>query len=184
MVIIMGKSGAGKTTVLDELVKLGFKRAVTYTTRPIRPNEKAGVDYEFVSTEEFERMEKAGMFAETAHTGMYEYGSLKVSYMDEMTVIILTPVGAENVMRRLGKENLLVVYLDADHRLLIKRLRERGDDPKEIIRRLSEDESRFGRAYEICDFRIQQDEKTDAAQTALLISWLAPKKGGCRDEAC
>ena len=183
MVILMGKSGAGKTTVLNELVKLGFKKAVTCTTRPVRPGERDGVDYHFLTAEKFEEMESAGMFAETAHTGKHAYGSLKESYMDAATVIILTPDGAENTVRRVGRKNMLAVYLYADKKLLIKRLKERGDDPKEFMRRLAEDDARFEKAYEFCDYCVRQNERTDAAQTAVLISWLAPLKGGAKDEA-
>ena len=44
MLILIGKSGSGKTAVVNELVKRGsWKKAVTYTTRPIRPGEVNGV---------------------------------------------------------------------------------------------------------------------------------------------
>lgn len=57
MIILTGKSGSGKTTVARELEKHGFKRAVTCTTRPRRTGEEDGVDYHFLSSKQFEKLE-------------------------------------------------------------------------------------------------------------------------------
>ena len=127
-------------------------------------------------------MEKSGLFAETTKTGDHAYGSLKETYRDPDTVIILTPDGVDSALRCLDKDKLLIIYLDADRRLLLKRLKGRGDKPREILRRLAEDDARFDRMREFCTYSIQQTEKTDAAQVAALISWLAPLKGGAHDE--
>lgn len=56
MIILCGKSGSGKDTVGKELVDMGYKRVVTYTTRPMRPGELDGHQYHFVSVDKFEEL--------------------------------------------------------------------------------------------------------------------------------
>lgn len=180
MIILTGKSGSGKTTVARELEKHGFKRAVTCTTRPRRTGEEDGVDYHFLSSKQFEKLEKEGAFAETAHTGSYAYGSLKESYKDPKTVLVLDPEGVEKVIK-LHNFDPLIIYLDADRSLLQKRLLKRGDVPDTIKERLAEDDKKFMYMRDLCSFCVHQRENTGAEETALLISWLA--KGGTQHAA-
>ena len=49
MIEIIGKNGAGKSYLANELYNFGFKRNVGYTTRPMRDGEINGVDYYFIS---------------------------------------------------------------------------------------------------------------------------------------
>src|SRR5438270_2528551 len=81
LIVISGPSGAGKTTIVREL----FERcprlvaSVSATTRPPRPQERDGVDYHFLSAEEFERRRRAGEFIECAEVfgRGYWYGTLR-----------------------------------------------------------------------------------------------------------
>ena len=162
MVILTGKSGAGKTTVAKLLEEEhGFKRAVTCTTRPPREGEIDDVDYHFLSQEQFDEMEKKGMFAESAHTGLYSYGSLKESYMEDDSVIV--------------KEGycVLTVYLGGDNKLLKNRLVKRGDNPEKVSERLAEDDARFEGIEELCDLQFLQTEEMKAGQIALFLSEMA-----------
>jgi guanylate kinase len=67
LVVVSGPSGVGKTTVLKRLFArcpLPLKASVSATTRPARPGEKDGVDYHFLTPEEFHRRRRAGEFLE------------------------------------------------------------------------------------------------------------------------
>ena len=67
LVVISGPSGAGKSTVVRELLcqsQLPLARSVSATTRAPRPGEKVGVDYHFLTKEEFQRLREAGAFLE------------------------------------------------------------------------------------------------------------------------
>jgi guanylate kinase len=69
LVVISGPSGVGKTTVLSRLLQvcpLPLVRSVSATTRAPRPGETDGVDYHFLSREEFRRLQDAGEFLECA----------------------------------------------------------------------------------------------------------------------
>ncbi len=77
--IIAGPSGAGKTTVCRKLIKEDSKLlySISATTREKRKGEKDGVDYYFITEEEFKEWEKEGKFLETAKVHGYDYGTLK-----------------------------------------------------------------------------------------------------------
>ncbi len=80
LVVISGPSGSGKTTIVDRLEKdPRVDVAVTATTRPIRKGEKDGVDYHFLTCEEFQRRIDHGDFLEwnEVFRNGHLYGSLK-----------------------------------------------------------------------------------------------------------
>lgn len=69
LIVLSGPSGAGKTTLRDRLLQLvagKVERSVSATTRRPRPGERDGVDYHFLSGEEFQRRQAAGEFLECA----------------------------------------------------------------------------------------------------------------------
>ena len=79
LIILSGPSGAGKGTILSELLKNNnnLKFSTSMTTREPRPGEVDGVDYFFVSKEEFEKEVKKGEFLEHATVHGNYYGTLK-----------------------------------------------------------------------------------------------------------
>lgn len=76
VLIISGPAGAGKTSLVNGLLASTdqFVRAITCTCRPPRPGEVDGVDYCFLSPDEFQRRLKAGEFLENAKVYGYDYG--------------------------------------------------------------------------------------------------------------
>ena len=78
LVVISGPSGAGKTSVCKELKRMpGVVFSISATTRRMRPNEQAGVDYHFLAREDFERRVGAGEFLEWASYNGNLYGTLR-----------------------------------------------------------------------------------------------------------
>ena len=79
MVILSSPSGVGKTTLTKKIQQKypSFKISVSHTTRPPRSNEVDGVDYNFVSNEEFEKLIKEKKFYEYAKIFENYYGTLK-----------------------------------------------------------------------------------------------------------
>ena len=84
VIILCGKSAAGKDCICNELVKRGYTKIVTYTSRPMRKNEIQDKTYHFISKEEFEQLINAGFFAEwrsyDSVDGKWYYGSSIDSY--------------------------------------------------------------------------------------------------------
>jgi guanylate kinase len=79
IVVISSPSGTGKTTICHRLIKRhkDFIFSVSATTRPPRKKEKNGVDYYFLTDEQFNRMLKGNEFAEWANVFGYRYGTGK-----------------------------------------------------------------------------------------------------------
>ncbi len=77
LIIISGPSGAGKGTLIEKLRKEddGLAFSVSVTTRAPRPTETNGVEYHFITGEEFARMETAGLLLETATVHGHSYGT-------------------------------------------------------------------------------------------------------------
>lgn len=80
LIVLSGLSGAGKDAVLAELRKDGppIEIIVTNTTRPMRPGERDGVPYHFISRERFTAMRDAGDFLEWAEVYGNYYGNTRL----------------------------------------------------------------------------------------------------------
>ena len=79
MLILSSPSGAGKTTLTKKIQQKyqNFKISVSHTTRKPRSNEVEGIDYFFISKDEFKKKEIAGEFYESAKTFENYYGTSK-----------------------------------------------------------------------------------------------------------
>lgn len=162
LVILIGKSGSGKSSVQKELVERGYKKVITSTTRPPRENEKNASDYTFLSDEDFEKYKSEGRFAETREyetvEGTWKYGSAVKSFenVTGKEVIVLTPSALDSVKKILAdsKKSCIVCYLSVEENVLRRRLYERGDDSDEIERRLKADNIDFKDAGEKADYEL------------------------------
>ncbi len=143
LVVISGPSGVGKDTVLQHMKDRGlpFHFVVTATTRPKRPNEIEGVDYFFVTREEFERMIEAGELIEHALVYQDLKGIPKQQIREALAsgsdaVMRVDVQGAETI-RKLYPEALLIFLSTRTEDELIERLkRRRTESPEELALRL------------------------------------------------
>ena len=110
MVVISGPSGVGKSTVVARLLTIAPKLvlSISSTTRPPRPGEREGIDYHFITKEEFAQKIKKGDFLEWAKVHGFLYGTSKhfVSRHlgENATVILEVDVqGANNVREMLAE---------------------------------------------------------------------------------
>ena len=150
MIIIAGPSASGKTTLANYLEEIGFgKRLITDTTRMQREHETDGVDYNFVSEEEFAKLLAAGEYIETAAYERIEedgvrrivrYGSRRTSYHSD-TIAVLTPSGVRAV--RKAKLDATVLFLEIPKEDRITMGMKRGDREEEVLRRAETDEQDF-----------------------------------------
>ena len=142
-IVLTGAMASGKTSLAWFLEQEGIKRVTTYTTRPKRVGEKDGVDYHYISEEEFLGLKKKHFFAETTHYdtvfGRWYYGSAKEDYRsNDDTVIVLNPRGVMCLA-----EEAFVVLIDLPEEILVRRALLRGDTPEEITRRIIADKLDF-----------------------------------------
>lgn len=144
-IIILGKGGSGKSTVAKLIASRGIQMSVPYTTRPKRPMETDGVDYWFISREEFLRKKAEGFFAESGNYRDWYYGTAKRDCVPGR-VAILTPRGMRQVTRMIPDAMTIYLYAELgnpDGRILLDRMIGRGDDPKEAVRRSISDYGQF-----------------------------------------
>jgi guanylate kinase len=144
-VVIVGPTASGKTSLARYLEMNGFRRIVTYTTRPPRKGEINGIDYHFISLEVFDQKEADNFFAETTDYheafGYCKYGSAKRDYQSlDKTCIILNPRGAMSL-----NTSPWMVWLDIPDDILVNRAVARGDSIEEVKRRIEEDKPDFER---------------------------------------
>jgi guanylate kinase len=143
--VISAPSGAGKTTLVTALINdIGkshvLERVVTYTSKSPRPAEVNGVDYHFITPQEFERRIAAGFFLEwsTAYGTYYGTPASIREGLNKGTsyIIILDRVGAQ-ALTQLYKDVVLMWIEVSSLAILEERLKERGQDtPEQIARRL------------------------------------------------
>ncbi|GAB6402418.1 hypothetical protein IMM1_36500 [Pseudocoprococcus immobilis] len=142
LIIICGKTNSGKSTLKNALLQHGFESIVTYTTRSPRLGEVNGVDYHFISEEEFENLKKGQLLEWSGYTKdgqIVQVGSSKESYMQPgKHVAILDAAGLKALKD--SKIPYEAYYLDVPKNELIRRARQRGtENEKQVMERLDEE---------------------------------------------
>ena len=157
--ILIGKSGSGKSTIESKIEKMGYcKRLISSTTRDKRTNEIDGVDYNFISEEEFNKCLDEELFAEhssyTTVNGQANYG-IRMKDIDatKNSVCVLNPHGASQMVRKLGKDKCVTIYIQRDdrERVISALIRDNSDFEsvfKEAYRRYEADKLDFWHAEE------------------------------------
>ncbi len=142
--MITGPSGVGKGTLIRTLMERmpELELAVSATTRAPRPGERDGVDYHFLSDEEFERRARAGDFVEDARYSGRRYGTLR-SELERRTaagvpVVLEIEVQGARQVRETMPEAIQVFIAPPSLDALRERLVGRGtDDAEQVERRLA-----------------------------------------------
>jgi guanylate kinase len=157
MICILGESGCGKSTVERILADTyGFKRIISTTSRSKREHEIDGVDYNFVSVDDFVKLKNRGHFAETGNYRNWLYGTPLDQCTDDK-VCVVTPSG----LRQLKKNpelNIMSVYIKIDRRDRLIKLLQRDSDIEECCRRSLSDCGQFDGLENEVDFVINNDE--------------------------
>lgn len=142
MIILIGPSASGKTEVAKLLgLKYHLKKVVTHTTREKRFNEVNGIDYHFVSQEQFLALKDQDYFIEiTLYNGNY-YGTSKKEISNDK-VLIVDPNGLK-IFKGLSDKNIISFYMMANNDTRFNRMIIRGDTLELAKSRIANDLLQF-----------------------------------------
>ncbi len=176
LLIVCGAAGTGKGTIVSEMMKKSdrFAFSVSATTRAPRPGEVDGVNYHFITKEEFKSGIEKGKFIEyTQYCGNY-YGTpaSELKKLDEgMNLILEVEVEGAGNIKRLCPDSVAVFITTPDFKVLRQRLVGRKTNtPEDIENRLKRALVEYG-MIELFDYTVVNDENgvEDAANRIIEI---------------
>ena len=139
-IVLSSPSGAGKTTITKKLSQKypNIKISISHTTRKPRPNEIDGVDYHFVTREEFEKLIQKNNFYEHAKIFDNYYGTSKNSvnklHQGNYDVVFDIDWQGTKQLSKFEELNLIKIFiLPPDKKELKKRLIDRNQDNNKIV---------------------------------------------------
>lgn len=164
-ILITGMTATGKSTIASLLQKDGYEKIITYTTRKPRPGEEDGVDYYFLSNDEFEKRIKDGFFAEYTEydtsKGHVYYGSSIESYLKEGNkVLVVNSDGLKALKTGKVEADFYGICLICEEVELRKRLTLRGDTKEEQEKRIESDKKFFADIEKYADLIIDTTHLT------------------------
>ncbi len=178
LVILSGVSGAGKDTIKKELIKRmeNVISLPSFTSRGPRPGEEEGVQYHFITKDEFKERIKKGEFYEydIHHENYYGTSRKLMNEKIQSGKIIVKDIevnGTENLIKTLKNETKLVtIFLKVDKEELKHRLINRGDNLSEAemelrLSRLEYEESKIN----LYDYVIKNDDLEKTVQIIMTI---------------
>lgn len=140
LIVVSGPSGVGKDAALKRMRELNypFHFLVTNTTRPKRAEEVQGLDYHFISPEQFVEMERQGEFLERAVVYGYDYGNSRREVREALArgqdVIMRIDVQGAATIKKLVPDAIFIFMLPPSIEKLEARLRKRRTEPEEYLR--------------------------------------------------
>lgn len=145
LLVVSGPSGVGKGTICSQLLQqlTNVQYSVSATTREPRPGEVNGVNYFFVTVDEFSRLREAGELLESAEVFGNLYGTPKPAVMQALEqgkdVVLEIDIQGALQVKVAFPECVTVFVWPPSHAELQRRIRQRGtESPESLLRRLRE----------------------------------------------
>lgn len=170
--ILSAPSGAGKTTILmkvmEQVRNLAF--SISHTTRAPRKGERNGIDYHFVSVDEFKSMRDKNVFLEWAEVHGNFYGTSRPAVLEQLK-------GSQDIILDIDVQGAAIITADTSVKAvsvfvappslveLEKRLRGRGTDSNETIKLRLNNAAKEMDAAEKYDYLVINDDLEDAVTT-------------------
>ena len=142
MLVLSSPSGAGKSSICKSLMSLdkNLSLSISTTTRKKRPNEKSGEDYIFVSIDEFKSMLNKSHFLEHANVFGNYYGTDKSIVESRINngkdlIFDIDWQGAQQLREKMREDIVSVFILPPSKQELERRLKSRGEDSDEVVKK-------------------------------------------------
>lgn len=161
MLLLIGKTCAGKDSIQKILIsEYGMKNIVSYTTRPMRDEEENGVQYWFLSTEEFLKKQEEGFFAEVItyvdkDGNTLYYGGAKKDFADDKVMIV--NIDGLKQIREFKELNSIAFLLTVSDDTIRERLKKRGDNEEVAENRIKQDNEMFAEAENFVDYILENE---------------------------
>lgn len=164
LVVISGFAGAGKGTLVKELMKRydNYALSVSMTTRSPRPGEKEGESYFFVNKEQFEKtIEENGFIEYAKYVGNY-YGTPRAYVEEQMRsgkdVILEIEIQGAHKVRELYPDAILIFVTPPSAQILKERLTGRGTETAEVIKKRMDRAAQESEGIEDYDYIAVNDD--------------------------
>lgn len=168
-VCLVGKSGSGKTTICEKLRSKGYQPLDSYTTRPKRTDDEIG--HVFVDQEGFDAI-RHDLVAYTKFDE-YEYGATRNQF-EECDIYVLDPKGVEELVEKVGRDRLYIVYLTAlEAKRFTRMVETRGQ--KSAFQRVKHDEKAFDGFVDF-DFALENNYSADLSYNVRMIELIIKRK--------
>jgi guanylate kinase len=167
--IISAPSGSGKSTLVHRLLETvtGLTFSISYTTRPPRPTEVNGVDYNFISKQQFEERLERSEFLEYALVFENSYGtnrcSLEAATHEGKDLVLDIDVQGARQLKVAIPEAISIFVLPPSRQVLEQRLRARSQDSEEVIQRRLRGAAEEVRNYTQYDYVLINRELEEAS---------------------
>ena len=179
--MLSSPSGAGKTTISKKLLKKdkSISLSISCTTRPKRKGEIDKKDYIFISDDLFKKRIKLNHFIEYASVFGFQYGTLKDSveklFKSKKDVLFDIDWQGYQQLKQSGMDVVGIFILPPNKRELVKRLKKRGRDTKEEMKKrmsLAQDEISHFPEYDYVVINKDLDTCTDQIQNIIFAERL------------
>ena len=167
LIALIGKSGAGKSTMQGRLAVNRFAKVVSYTTRQPKEGEIQGIDYHFISEEEFEKLYGQGFFVTDTEIYGNRYGVAKKDIAGNKVVVV--EKNGLMQLKKLKNIELISFYLDVPVCTRVERLYKRGDRLSKIFRRIHDDYFEFDGIEKIVDHTVNNESRYNGYLTIIDI---------------
>jgi len=175
VIVLSGPSGVGKSTICKQILERveNVYLSISTTTRMKKIGEQDGVDYFFVSRDEFEKQKKAGNFLEYAEVFGNFYGTprdkLEKALNEGKTVLLEIDVQGAQQVKKIIPDARMIFILPPEHKELKNRITGRGrDDEQDVKKRLAGADAEIA-ASEFFDYKVVNDKLENAVEEVLQI---------------
>lgn len=183
-IVIIGCSASGKSSVEKILAnKYGYNKITSFTSRPPRTEcgEVNGVDYHFVSVDEFNELKNNKFFAETGDYRGWKYGTPLDQCTDDK-VCVVTPSGLRQ-LKKFEELNITSFYINIPRRDRLIKLLQRDSDIEECYRRSLSDLGQFDSVENEVDYILyNKNYEYTAEEIAETIIYLLGKDKDKKNE--